>query len=136
MRILLDTHIWLWRLLEPERLGRDLAELLAEPGHELYLSPISVWETLVLARKGRLALEPDPAAWVHAALRKSATTMAPFDHEVAMRSEDLAGFGSNDPADRFLVATALIHGLTLATADRAMHEFEPLAVARSREVRP
>jgi PIN domain nuclease of toxin-antitoxin system len=128
LKILLDTHIWVWRLLEPERLATGLAELLAEPGHELYLSPISVWETLVLARKKRLALQPDPAAWVHAALRKSATTMAPLDHEVALQSENLAGFGSNDPADRLLVATALVHGLTLATADRAMHEFEALRV--------
>jgi len=132
LKILLDTHIWIWRLLEPERLGGDLAEILAEPEHELYLSPISVWETLVLARKGRLALEPGPAAWVRAALRKSATTMAPFDHEVALKSEDLAGFGSSDPADRFLVATALVHDLTLATADRAMHDFEALPVV-SRE---
>jgi PIN domain nuclease of toxin-antitoxin system len=115
-------------LLEPERLTPHLAELLAEPGHELYLSPISVWETLVLARKGRLVLEPDPAAWVHSALRKSATTMAPLDHEVALQSENLAGFGSKDPADRFLVATALVHGLTLATADREMHGFEALSV--------
>ena len=128
MRILLDTHIWVWRLLEPERLSTPLADLLADPGHQLYLSPISVWETVVLARKGRLVLEPDPAAWVHTALRKSATTMAPFDHQVALRSEDLAGFGSKDPADRFLVATALVHGLTLATADRAMHEFGALPV--------
>jgi PIN domain nuclease of toxin-antitoxin system len=128
LKILLDTHIWVWRLLEPERLSPRLADLLAEPGHELYLSPISIWETLVLARKGRLILEPDSAAWVRTALRKSATTMAPFDHEVALRSEDLASFGSKDPADRFLVATALVHGLTLATADRAMHTFEALPV--------
>ncbi len=69
-----------------------------------------------------------PWTMAHAALRKSATTMAPFDHEIAMRSENLPGFGSRDPADRFLVATALVHGLTLATADRAMHEFEAVPV--------
>lgn len=128
LKILLDTHVWIWRLLEPERLSPRLADLLAEPEHRFYLSPISVWETLVLAREGRLVLEPDPAAWVRTALRKSATTMAPLDHEVAVRSEDLPGLESKDPADRFLVATALVQGLTLATADRAMHEFEALPV--------
>lgn len=128
MKILLDTHVWIWRLLEPERLTANLADLLGQPGHELYLSPISVWETLVLARKKRLELDPEPAAWVRTALRKSATTLAPLDHEVALRSEDLPGFASRDPADRFLVATALVHGLAVATADRAMHEFDALEV--------
>jgi PIN domain nuclease of toxin-antitoxin system len=126
MKILLDTHIWIWRLLEPERLSARLANLLADPAHELLLSPISVWEALVLARRGRLELHPDPSAWVRTALRRSATVMAPFDHEVALRSEELLGFGSQDPADRFLVATAMVHGLALATADQAMLEFEPV----------
>jgi PIN domain nuclease of toxin-antitoxin system len=126
LRILLDTHIWIWRLLEPERLSARLADLLADPAHELLLSPISVWETLVLARRGRLELQPDPGAWVRTALRRSATVQAPLDHEVALRSEDLPGFGSQDPADRLLVATALVHSLALATADRTMLEYEPV----------
>ena len=126
MKILLDTHVWIWRLLEPERLTAHLADLLADPAHELLLSPISVWETLVLARKGRLELRPDPGVWVRTALSRSTTVRAPFDHEVALRSEDLPGFASQDPADRFLVATALVHGLALATVDRAMLDFEPL----------
>jgi PIN domain nuclease of toxin-antitoxin system len=128
VKILLDTHVWIWRLLEPERLPAYLAQVLADPSHRMYLSPISVWETLVLTRKGRLSLDSDPAAWVRTALRKSATMLAPLDHEVALRSEALPGFASQDPADRFLVATALVHGLTLATADRAMHEFDALPV--------
>lgn len=86
-----------------------------------------MWETLILARRGRLVLEPEPPGWVRTALRRSATMLAPLDHEVAIRSEELPGFTSSDPADRFLVATALVHGLTLATVDRAMQAFEPVA---------
>ncbi len=124
MKILLDTHVWIWRLLEPERLSRRAAKVLTDPSSEIYLSPISVWEALVLARKGRLEFEPNPAAWVRTALHKSATRLAPFDHDVAIRSEELPGFESPDPADRFLVASALVHGLALATADRAMRRWE------------
>lgn len=126
MKVLLDTHIWLWRLLEPERLPGGLEDVLAERSHEIHLSPISVWETLVLARRGRLTLTPDPQSWVWTALHKTTATMVPLTHEVAMRSEALPGFATRDPADRFLVATALVHDLTMATVDSAMLTYEPL----------
>lgn len=61
---------------------------------------------------------------MNTALRESTTVLAPFDKDVALQSDDLPGFDSRDPADRFLVATALVQRLTLATADRAMHGFE------------
>jgi PIN domain nuclease of toxin-antitoxin system len=126
VRLLLDTHVWLWRLLEPGRLSADAEAAIASSQSELFLSPISTWETLVLARKGRLALEPTPSEWVLDALRRSAPTAAPLSHSVALRSEALQGFASHDPADRFLVATALELDLTLVTADTAMQGFAPL----------
>lgn len=123
MRLLLDTHVWLWRLLAPERLTDDAESAVADRGNELFLSPISTWEALVLARKGRLSLLPSPAEWVLEALRRPALTATPLTHEIALRTERLEGLSSADPADRFLVATALEHGLTLVTADRAIHAF-------------
>ena len=126
MRLLLDTHVWLWRLLEPERMSASAEKRIASRESELFLSPISTWETLVLARKGRIALTPSPGEWVLDALRRSAPTTVPLSHGIALRSETLAGFASEDPADRFLVATALELDLTLVTADRAMQDFEPV----------
>ena len=126
MRLLLDTHAWIWRLLAPERLSDDAERAIADRDSALHLSPISTWETLVLARKGRLSLSPSPAEWVLDALRRSALTAAPVTHGIALRSEALEGFGSEDPADRFLVATALEKELVLVTADRAMHAYTPL----------
>lgn len=127
MRLLLDTHVWLWRLLDPQRVSADAEKAIAARDSELFLSPISTWETLVLARKGRLSLTSSPSEWVLDALRRSALTAAPLTHGIAMRSEALEGFASEDPADRFLVATALERDLTLVTADGAMHGFAPLA---------
>lgn len=126
MRLLLDTHVWIWRLLDPERLSEAAEKAIADRRSELFLSPISAWETMVLARKGRLSLAPSPAEWVLDALRRSAPKAMPLSHSIAMRSEALDGFASDDPADRFLVATALEHELTLVTADSAMHGFSPL----------
>lgn len=126
MRLLLDTHVWLWRLLDPERLSAEAEAAISDPESELLLSPISTWETLVLARKGRIDLSPSPSEWVLDALRRSAPTAAPLTHGIALRSEALDDFASEDPADRFLVATALEHDLTLVTADGAIREFEPV----------
>lgn len=126
MKLLLDTHAWLWRLLDPGRISADAEAAIADGGSELFLSPISTWEALVLARKGRLSLAPTPHEWVLDALRRTAIAAAPLNHGIALRSETLDGFASADPADRFLVATALEHGLVLVTADTAMHGFEPV----------
>jgi PIN domain nuclease of toxin-antitoxin system len=124
VNLLVDTHIWIWRLLEPERLSEAANRLLADPENSVYLSPVSVWETLVLARKGRIKLRPNPQAWLRQALQESQTIMTPLTHEIAMRSEALEGFGASDPADRFLVATALVEDLTIVTVDRAMLAFD------------
>ncbi|MEO1186558.1 MAG: PIN domain-containing protein, partial [Cyanobacteria bacterium J06636_27] len=56
MKLLLDTHIWLWYLLGDKRLSTQLQFAIAEEKTELWLSPISIWETLILAEKGRIFL--------------------------------------------------------------------------------
>ena len=119
MRLLLDTHIWLWSALDPARLSKRVSRALDDPKNELWLSPMNVWEALVLARKKRVALEPSPERWVRRALGELPIHEATLNHEVAIRSETIK-LGHNDPADRFLVATALVHDLTLVTADRRL----------------
>jgi PIN domain nuclease of toxin-antitoxin system len=126
VRLLLDTHTWIWRLLVPGRLSDEAERAIANRDSTIHLSPVSTWETLVLARKRRLSLTPSPAEWVLDALRRSALTAAPLTHAIALRSEALEGFASVDPTDRFLVATALEHRLTLVTADRAMRAYAPV----------
>ncbi len=119
MKLLLDTHIWLWSLLDPSRLSRRVAAALVSRSHEKWLSPISIWETLMLADCGRLVLEPDPVAWVRRELERVPLRQAPVSHEVAIESR-VIGLRHRDPADRFLAATARIYDLTLVTADRRL----------------
>ncbi len=68
VKLLLDTHIWLWYLLGNERLSTQLQTTIPAATTELWLSPISIWETLLLAEKGRISLQPNPIAWVNLAL--------------------------------------------------------------------
>ena len=117
MKVLLDTHIWLWSLRNGERLGPKLRDILADPQTELWLSPISVWETVMLAEKGRIALQRPADEWVRDALAKAPVNEAPLTSEVALASR-LIDLPHEDPADRFLVATARVYDLRLATADK------------------
>ena len=116
MRLLLDTHIWLWSLLEPENLSRKVRRALTSNDSELWLSPISVWESLLLAEKGRIELRPDPKSWIEQALEKAPLKEAPLTHDVALGSTSI-NLPHKDPADHFLVATAVVFDLTLVTSD-------------------
>lgn len=126
MKLLLDTHVWLWQLLAPENLSPRAAKLLDDPDVDLYLSPISVWETLVLARKGKLELRPDPISWIHDALARSPVSMEPLTHDIAIAAESMPGFPVQDPGDRFLAATCLVGGHSLLTGDRRLLEHASL----------
>lgn len=118
---LLDTHVWLWSLMEPKRLAPRISNrLLSEP--ELYLSPISIWETILLAEKKRIELTPDPITWVRKMLSESPVREAPLNHEIAIRSRTLQ-IRVKDPADRFLLATAEIFRLTLLTMDSKLSRY-------------
>ncbi len=119
MKILLDTHIWIWNLSGSESLPSRFRDMLDSDEHEIWLSPISIWETIVLAEKGKLELLPNPVSWVRRALEKSAAKEAPINSAVAIKSREL-DLPHQDPADRFLAATALIYGLHLATLDRVL----------------
>lgn len=127
LALLLDTHIWLWSLLQPERLGPRTAAALEDADNEKWLSPMSVWETLLLAGRGRVVLKPDPERWVRAQLGRVPIREAPLTAEVALASRRLV-VPSDDPVDRFLVATACVYDLTLVTADPRLQDVRGISV--------
>ena len=119
MKLLLDTHILLWSLLEPARLTKEVSAELENSANELWLSPISTWEIIILAEKGRIVLDAKPALWVRDVLKTIAFREAVVNHEVAILSRAI-NLAQEDPADRFLAATAIVYDLTLVTADRRL----------------
>lgn len=116
MKLLLDTHIWLWRFREPGRLGRRVLHHLNDTNNELWLSPMSMWEALTLHYKGRIRIKEDLSEWL--ALAVAGTNEAPFTHEIALAARRLEMH--QDPADRILAATAEVLDLTLVTADERL----------------
>ncbi len=128
MKLLLDTHIWLWTLREPERIARRLMNELRNAENELWLSSISTWETLLLQRKGRIRLPADFHRWF--AESTSHLREAPLTHEIVIVAHQLSLH--SDPADRFLAATAKVLGLTLVTADERLLGLGDIATLANR----
>ncbi len=116
-KYLLDTHILLWSLIDPSCLSSDVAKELDNPDHELWLSPITTWEIIILSEKGRIRLDAPPVRWMKNVLSTLPFQEATLNHEVAMQSRDVR-LPHQDPADRFIAAAAIVYGLTLVTADR------------------
>lgn len=131
MKLLLDTHIWIWGLIAVERLPKGAKAALIDPSNELWLSPISVWEALLLAERERLELKNEPLDWVNMALRAMPVRDAPLTREVAVASRSL-DLPHEDPADRFIAASALVHELTLVTADERLRSSSGYSVLPER----
>ena len=119
MKLLLDTHIWLWALLDPDRLSASVRAALQSSENELWLSPISVWEATLLAERGRVRVASDAQTWVRQLLDSMPWREATVTNDVAIMSRQLT-LSNQDPADRFLAATACVMGLTLVTADERL----------------
>ena len=116
MKLLLDTHIWLWGLREPNRLGTGTLSEIRDPANENWLSPISTWEALLLHTKGKIHLSVDLVEWL--AESTAGLREAPLTHEIALVAQQLQLH--QDPADRFIAATAYVLDLTLVTADERL----------------
>lgn len=131
MRLLLDTHIWLWGVMEQSRIKPSLAAILDDPEHEQWLSPISVWELGNLLRRKRVSLDLPFERWVSQTLERFPFRQAPFTHDVALRSHQV-DLPHHDPADRILAATAVVYGLTLVTADERLLKSRSFPVLANR----
>lgn len=116
MKLLLDTHIILWSAGEPERLPLSVSEELERESNELWFSPISVWEIILLAEQARISFGADIVKGVRDIFRRIPLKEATINQEVAIQSR-FVKLSHQDPADRFLAATAVVYDLTLVTAD-------------------
>jgi PIN domain nuclease of toxin-antitoxin system len=116
LRLLLDTHVFVWLSSEPERLGERARAVLADPTGEVFVSVVSAWEIAIKVAAGRLAF---PVA-IYAAEVAAAGFV-----ELAIHTRHALAAGAlprhhGDPFDRMLLAQARLEGLTLVTADRAL----------------
>jgi PIN domain nuclease of toxin-antitoxin system len=129
LKLLLDTHIWLWSLAKPTRLAKQVIREIENARNELWLSPVSTWEALLLHAKGRIRLNENVRDWMVQAVEHFRE--APLTHEIVLAARELP-LQHADPADRFLVATAAVLDLTLVTADRRLLGLGSIATLANR----
>lgn len=127
MRVLLDTHVFLWFHGEPERLGTHLA-LLEDPDTERLVSAVVGWEIAIKHGLGRLKLTSSPAVWVPDRLRVGAMDAVPVEMVHVLGVADLPAH-HRDPFDRLLISQARHLGVAILTADPAFSAYDVETVA-------
>ena len=119
VKYLMDTHVWIWWNMSPEKLSRRVRSAIAGSNKrdDLLLSAISPWEFAKLLERGKLAISCDPEDWISQALDMPRLKVVPMDPVLAYRSTILPPPFHRDPADQIIVATARREGATVLTKD-------------------
>lgn len=123
MRILLDTHVFLWFISGDPRLPEALREAIQDINNTVFLSAVSLWEATVKYQLGKLPLPDVPGTYLPLQRERHRIASLPLDEASVGHLTALPSL-HRDPFDRMLVCQALHHGLTLATLDGDIREYE------------
>jgi len=128
--ILLDTHIWIWWVQGDPKLPLVSRQYLqANESTGLGVSVISCWEVAKAVELGRLSFQQPVAAWISHALAYPGVTLVPLTPAITVESTQLPEPFHRDPADRFIVATARVHGYPLVTQDSKIRQYPHVQIA-------
>lgn len=122
MRLLLDTHAFLWSVDDPARLTTSTVEALKDPANSVVVSVASAWELAIKQSSGKLTLARPAEQWVPDQLARAGFGVAPISLGAALRVRGLP-FHHRDPFDRLLVAQALEDNYTIVTRDPALERY-------------
>jgi len=132
VKLLLDTHVWIWTQEDPDELGANARQMLLDGANELLVSSVSTLEIARMVSIGRLILTKELRQWVRDGLSSIQARSVAVDHEIAAQSYQLPEPFHRDPADRMLVASARLHDCTLVSADRLILEYAHVRSADAR----
>ncbi|MGH3431881.1 MAG: type II toxin-antitoxin system VapC family toxin [Thermocrispum sp.] len=123
MKLLLDTHTWLWMQAQSQRFSAEAMALLEDLDNELLLSSASSWEIAIKHALGKLPLPSPPEEYVPDRMRSSGVVALPVTHTHALKVAALPEH-HRDPFDRMLIAQAKTEQLTILTADRTFERYD------------
>ncbi|MDX2230895.1 MAG: type II toxin-antitoxin system VapC family toxin [Leptolyngbyaceae cyanobacterium bins.349] len=122
MKLLLDTHIFLWFISGDTQLSTDIRDAIRDPANEVYLSAVSVWEAIVKCQLGKLPLPEPPEVYLPKQRDLHQITGLALDEHSVMQLAKLPPL-HRDPFDRMLICQALHNGLIIATVDAAIRAY-------------
>lgn len=119
MTLLLDTHVWFWYVVGDETLKKPTRNIInsAAQNSTLHIAAITLWEISTLDAKKRVIFEMPCLEWIKKATHLTHTQVTPISAAIAVESCNLPDGFHDDPADRMIVATARVEGMTLLTRD-------------------
>jgi PIN domain nuclease of toxin-antitoxin system len=129
VRILLDTHAWLWLVIDPERMRPDSRALASDPTNDILLSAASAWEIAIKYANGRLTLSEPPRSFVPSRMARTGAIGLSIEHAHALATATLPRHHA-DPFDRLLIAQAQVESLPILTADPVFGDYD-VAVLRA-----
>lgn len=132
MKLLLDTHVWIWTQEAPERIGSATMAALAEGSNTLFVSTISTLEIARLVDGGQLTIKGSLERWIRRSLELIQARTLEVSHAEAIEAYALPQPFHRDPADRLLAATARKHDLTLVSADERILAYPAVATIDAR----
>lgn len=133
MRLLLDTHVWIWSQEAPDRIGPRAQAAILAPEAWIGVSTVSSLEIARLVHVGLLKLAHPLERWITRSLRLLEADTIELSHAIAVGAYALPEPFAKDPADRLLVATARLRHLTLLTADERLLEYPHVASMDARK---
>jgi PIN domain nuclease of toxin-antitoxin system len=119
MKLLLDTHIFLWLISGDKRLSSAARAGIRDPKNDVYLSAASIWEAVVKYQLGKLPLPQSPETYLPAQRQQHSIKSLAIDEDAITHLPVLPAL-HRDPFDRILICQALQHGMTLVTVDTAI----------------
>ena len=122
MKILLDTHIFLWFIGGDLKLSTQVRVAIRDPDNEVYLSTVSIWEAIVKYKLGKLPLPEDPGTYLPRQRDLHQIASLSLDEVSVVQLINLPLLHC-DPFDRMLICQALQHSLTIATVDTAIRVY-------------
>lgn len=122
MRILLDTHIFLWMISAPEKLSRTVKDILESKENEIFLSAVSGWEIAIKYQIGKLRLAENPDIYIPRQVVENSLEVLPIQMNHAINVSNLPDI-HNDPFDRLLISQSQIENLPLITNDEKIKKY-------------